>query len=248
MAARLRHAGFDLDQYAHRGPLSFVRDYIVLSQAAPAGDMPRFGQAFEQAMLTLAASWDRTGAVAWPAQASSVMQISTQLETAFRGELAYPDFVAELGELAQASSERGDSAQALAAARLAVALYPLSDRAQALHGILLMSAGDSGASIAALRLALAIDSQGAASATALNNASYRLKASGAVAAGTALLQAAIQLHPRVANLQDTLGSFYVEQGLRAQAVQAYQQALRLDPAYANAAGARAAIVSLSVTP
>src|SRR5471032_221627 len=244
MAARLRQAGIDLDKYSSGGPLAFVRDYIVLSQAAPGGNMPRFDQSFEQAMLKLGASWDRTGAVAWPVQTTSVAQLSTQLETAFRGQLVYPDFMAEINELAQASSRRGDSAEALAAARLAVALYPLSDRAQALHGILLMSAGDSVASIAALRLAVARDPQGAASATALNNAAYRLKASGAVAAGTALLQAAIQLHPRDANLHDTLGSFYVEQRLPAQAVQAYQQALLLDPAYPGADGARAVITRL----
>jgi len=245
MAARLRQAGFDLDQYANSGPLAFVRDYIVLSQAAPSGNMPRFDKSFEQAMLKLGASWDRTAAVAWPAQPSSVAQLSKQLETAFRDQLVYPDFMAEINELAQTSSERGDSAQALALARLAVALYPLSDRAQALHGILLMSAGDSAASIAALRLALDRDPQGAASATALNNAAYRLNAGGAAAAGTALLQAAIQLHPDVANLHDTLGSFYVEQGLRAQAVQAYRQALRLDPAYPGADGARAVIARLN---
>ncbi|MFZ4876711.1 serine hydrolase [Janthinobacterium sp. Mn2066] len=247
MAARLRQAGFDLDQYAHGGPLAFVRDYIVLSQAAPAGSMPRFELSFEQAMLKLGASWDRTGAVAWPEQASSVAQLSQQLETAFRGQLAYPDFMTEINELAQASSGRGDSAEALAAGGLAVALYPLSDRAQALHGILLMRAGDSVASMAALRLALARDPQGAASATALNNAAYRLKAGGAVAAGTALLQAAIQLHPRDANLHDTLGSFYVEQRLPAQAVQAYRQALRLDPDYPGADGAREVISRLAET-
>lgn len=248
MAARLRQAGFDLDQYSNGGPLAFVRDYIMLSQAAPAGGMPRFDPAFEQAMLKLGASWNRTGAVAWPAQVNSVVQLSKQLETAFSGQLAYPDFMTELNEMAQSSSERGDSAQALAVARLAVALYPLSDHAQALHGILLMRAGDSVASIAALRLALARDPQGAASATALNNAAYRLKSGGSVDAGTALLQAAIQLHPRDANLHDTLGSFYVEQRLPAQAVQAYRQALRLDPAYPGAAGAREVISRQAETP
>ncbi|MBB5608954.1 serine hydrolase domain-containing protein [Janthinobacterium sp. S3M3] len=244
MAARLRQAGIDLDKYSSSGPLAFVRDYIMLSQAAPAGKVPRFDRSFEQAMLKLAASWDRTAAVAWPAQPGAVAQLSKQLETAFLNQLAYPDFMAEINALAQASSGRGDSTEALAAGRLAVALYPLSDRAQALHGILLMSAGDHVASIAALRLALARDPQGAASATALNNAAYRLKASGAVAAGTALLQAAIQLHPRDANLHDTLGSFYVEQHLPAQAVQAYRLALRLDPGYPGADGARAVIARL----
>ena len=247
MAACLRQSGVDLDKYASGGPLAFARDYIVLSQAASGAGLPRFEPAFERAMLELAASWDRTGALAWPAQAASAAQLASQLDTAFHAEQAYPDFVAELGDLAQAGQERGDQAGAVALGKLAAALYPLSDRAHALHGLTLLRAGKDEPGVAALRLALSLDPQGAASAAALNNEAYRLKGGGAVAAGASVLQAAVRLHPQDANVHDSLAEFYSEQGLRAQALQAYRQALRLDPRYPGAAGARSAIVRLGGT-
>ncbi len=246
MAAALRQSGIDLDTYSRGGALAFARDYVLLSQSKAAGTLPRFDSAFEQAIVALAASWDRTAAIAWPAApaSASISALDSQLRTAFRGQRAYPDFVPELLALAQASAARGEAETALAASRLAVALYPLSDRAHALQGLTLLHAGKGEAGLAALRLALERDPLGAASPAALNLEAYRLKGSGAVAQGMAVLQAAVSLHPRDANLQDSLAEFYVEQGLHPQAVAAYRQALQLDPRYPGAVGARAAIIRL----
>jgi len=248
MAGVLRQSGVDLDTYSRGGALAFARDYILLSQGAKAGALPRFEAAFEQAIVTLAASWDRTAAIAWPAApasaSASIAALDSQLRAAFRGQRAYPDFVPELQELAQASAARGETDAALAASRLAVALYPLSDRAHALQGLTLLRAGKAEAALVALRVALEGDPLGAASAAALNLEAYRLKGSGGVAQGMAVLQAAVSLHPQDANLQDSLAEFYVEQGLRPQAVEAYRQALRLDPRYPGAVAAKAAIIRL----
>lgn len=244
MAAALRQSGIDLDKYSRGGALAFVRDYVLLSQSKAAGALPRFEPAFEQAIATLAASWDRTAAIAWPQAPATVAELDGKLRTAFRGQRAYPDFVPELLDLAQASAARGEAESALTASRLAVALYPLSDRAHALQGLTLLRAGKTEPAIAALRLALERDPLGAASPAALNGEAYRLKGSGAVAQGMAVLQAAVSLHPRDANLQDSLAEFYVEQGLHPQAVAAYRQALQLDPRYPGAVGARAAIIRL----
>ncbi|MGK5038017.1 serine hydrolase [Janthinobacterium sp. LB3P118] len=250
MAAALRQSGIDLDTYSRGGALAFARDYVLLSQSKAASTLPRFDPAFEQAIVALAASWDRTAAVAWPAAPApasayaSIAALGSQLRTAFRGQRAYPDFVSELQDLAQASAARGEMESALSASRLAVELYPLSDRAHALQGLTLLRAGRTEPALAALRLALARDPLGAASPAALNLEAYRLKGGGAVAQGMVVLQAAVSLHPREANLQDSLAEFYVEQGLRPQAVEAYRQALQLDPRYPGAVGARAAIQRL----
>lgn len=246
MAAQLREAGIDLNQYSRGGALAFARDYILLSQGKASGTLPRFHPAFEQAIVALAASWDRTAAIAWPAApaSASIPALDSQLRAAFRGQRAYPDFVPELLELAQASAARGETDTALAAGRLAVALYPLSDGAHALQGLTLLRAGKTEDATAALRVSLARDPLGAASPAALNLEAYRLKGSGAVTQGMAVLQAAVSLHPRDANLHDSLAEFYVEQGLRPQAVEAYRQALQLDPRYPGAVGARAAITRL----
>ena len=249
MAEALRQSGADLDTYSHGGALAFARDYIVLSQGAAAATLPRFDPAFEQAIVTLATSWDRTAAIAWPAAPApaSLAALDSQLRAAFRSQRAYPDFVPELQELAQASAARGETDAALAASRLAVELYPLSDGAHALQGLSLLRAGKTEPARAALRVALERDPLGAASAAALNLEAYRLKGSGAVAQGVAVLQAAASLHPRDANLQDSLAEFYVEQGLHVQALAAYRQALQLDPRYPGAVGARAAIIRLGGT-
>ena len=244
MAGALRRSGADLDTYSRGGALAFARDYILLSQGKASGTLPRFDPAFEQAIVTLAASWDGTAAIAWPQAPVSIAALDGQLRAAFHGQRAYPDFVPELLELAQASAARGDTEAALAAGRLAVALYPLSDGAHALQGLTLLRAGKTNDATAALRLSLARDPLGAASPAALNLEAYRLKGSGAVAPGMAVLQAAVSLHPRDANLHDSLAEFYVEQGLRPQAVEAYRQALQLDPSYPGAVGARAAIIRL----
>ncbi|MGK5043473.1 serine hydrolase [Janthinobacterium sp. GB1R12] len=246
MAEALRASGADLHQYSRGGALAFARDYIVLSQGATAGTMPRFDPAFEHAIVALAASWDRTAAIAWQAApaSASISALDSQLRAAFRGQRAYPDFVPELLELAQASAVRGETDTALAAGRLAVALYPLSDGAHALQGLTLLRAGKTEPALAALRVSLARDPLGAASPAALNQEAYRLKGCGAVTQGMAVLQAAVSLHPRDANLHDSLAEFYVGQGLRPQAVEAYRQALQLDPRYPGAVGARAAIIRL----
>ena len=244
MAEALRASGVDLNQYARGGALAFARDYVLLSQGTKAGALPRFDPAFEQAIVALAASWDRTAAIAWPQVPATVAELDGRLRAAFRDQRAYPDFVPELLELAQASAARGEAEAALAASRLAVALYPLSDRAHTLQGLTLLRAGRTEPAIAALRLALERDPLGAASPAALNGEAYRLKGGGAVAQGMAVLQAAVSLHPRDANLQDSLAEFYVEQGLHPQAVAAYRQALQLDPRYPGAVGARAAIIRL----
>ncbi|WP_219135669.1 serine hydrolase [Janthinobacterium sp. UMAB-60] len=244
MAGALRRSGVDLNTYSRGGALAFARDYILLSQGTKAGALPRFAPAFEQAIVTLAASWDHTVAIAWPMGPVRIPELDRKLRAAFLGQRAYPDFVSELQELAQASAARGETEAALAASRLAVELYPLSDGAHALQGLTLLRAGKTEPALAALRLALARDPLGAASPAALNLEAYRLKGSGAVAQGMAVLQAAVSLHPQNANLHDSLAEFYVEQGLRPQAVAAYRQALQLDPSYPGAEGAKAAIIRL----
>ncbi|WP_332861961.1 serine hydrolase [Janthinobacterium svalbardensis] len=244
MAGALRRSGIDLNTYSRGGALAFARDYILLSQGTKAGALSRFAPAFEQAIVTLAASWDRTAAIAWPMGPVPIPALDRKLRAAFHGQRAYPDFVPELQELAQASAARGETDAALAASRLAVELYPLSDGAHALQGLTLLRAGKTDDATAALRLALVRDPLGAASPAALNLEAYRLKGSGAVAPGMAVLQAAVSLHPQNANLHDSLAEFYVEQGLRPQAVAAYRQALQLDPSYPGAEGAKAAIIRL----
>ena len=71
-----------------------------------------------------------------------------------------------------------------------------------------------------------------------------MKGSGAITQGTTVLLAASRQQPRDANLQDSLAEFCAAQGLRAQALAAYRQALLFDPCYPGAVAAKAAILQL----
>lgn len=59
-----------------------------------------------------------------------------------------------------------------------------------------------------------------------------------------MLLAANRQRPRDSNLQDSLAEFYAAQGLRAQALAAYRQALLFDSRYPGAVAARAVRLQL----
>lgn len=50
----------------------------------------------------------------------------------------------------------------------------------------------------------------------------------------ALLKVAVELHPKVAALYDSLGDFYLQKGQKELALQAYQKAVEADPNFEHA--------------
>jgi tetratricopeptide (TPR) repeat protein len=77
-----------------------------------------------------------------------------------------------------------------------------------------------------------------ASADSLNRFAYDLSSKGKVEAGLRLLETAIEIYPREANLYDSAGEFYMGLGKKEKAVEFYTKALEIDPNYSNAANAR----------
>jgi tetratricopeptide (TPR) repeat protein len=61
----------------------------------------------------------------------------------------------------------------------------------------------------------------------------------------ALLQTAITLYPKEANLYDSIGEFYLRKGDKLKALQSYQKALEIDPNFGNATAAREIVKKLN---
>ncbi|MFZ0062487.1 MAG: tetratricopeptide repeat protein, partial [Pyrinomonadaceae bacterium] len=86
---------------------------------------------------------------------------------------------------------------------------------------------------------------GPASAGGLNNIAYQLAGVGMVEEALAILQAAIEMYPKEANLHDSLGEFQLKKGEKAKALASYKKALEIDPAFGNAAVAKEIVQKLT---
>ena len=61
----------------------------------------------------------------------------------------------------------------------------------------------------------------------------------------AILQTAIELYPKEANLYDSLGEFQLKKGEKARALESYQKALDTNPTYPNATAAKGIVQKLT---
>ena len=86
-----------------------------------------------------------------------------------------------------------------------------------------------------------VDPNGVAGPGALNCIAYELAANGRRDAGLELLKLAVELHPKEANLYDSIGEFYALKGQKDKAVEFYSKALEVDP---NLASAKSALEKL----
>lgn len=238
MAHALERSGARLQTYSNKGAIAFFHDYVELYQrdrSIPPGQ--RFAPAFEAAVMALYVNAARLHQ-ALPAALDTPAAVAALARTmqTYRSAQAYPDHTAQLREAAFRLCARGQRAAALQAAQLAVEFYEDSDTAHTLYGAIAILDGKQAPGEDAWRKALAIAPNGSASAVSLNALAYTVAANGNDA--IPLLLAAIALHPGDANLRDTLGEFHARSGAGEKAMLAYQQALAINPHYANANAAR----------
>jgi tetratricopeptide (TPR) repeat protein len=73
---------------------------------------------------------------------------------------------------------------------------------------------------------------------------YNLLGIGQAQAGLNLLLVAVELHPKEANLFDSIGEFYLNLKQNEKAIEYYQKALEIDPNYPNARVAKEIISKL----
>jgi tetratricopeptide (TPR) repeat protein len=252
MAAKLaeKHGAAKLDSYAASGGLAFFDDYLTVAKtdSTIAKDLAVNAE-FNTVLAELAADWRKTNTDYVRKLSVTPMtdfdQVGTQLRETFKGASLYPNVVDQLFAVTRQSVISGDNARALKAARLAFDLYPESNGANFAYGIALVLSGDAAGGQERLRKSASLNPTGLASAAGLNNIAYQLTGTGPVDRALAVLEAAIALYPKEANLYDSQGEFQLRKGEKLKALQSYQKALEIDPNYPNAAAAREVVKKLT---
>jgi tetratricopeptide (TPR) repeat protein len=241
MAAKLQEksGANKLDAYRKAGPIPFFADYIAAYKKD--GKIPkpaRFDAAFEKMVAQWQQDWQKT----WTLEtrnltitpASDFDAFAAQLRPIFAGAQVYPNFVDDFNQTIQQLSLRGEREKALQAGKLGVELYPNSDGLNAYYGIAQIFFGDPENGKAFIKKAAAINANGLAGPGGLNNMAYQLAGIGKVEAGMAILQTAVALYPKEANLYDSIGEFYLKQDQKEKTIEFYNKALQIDPNLASA--------------
>lgn len=241
MAAKLQEksGATKLDFYRKVGPIPFFADYIAAyKKDAKILKTARFDAAFEKMIAQWQQDWQKT----WTREtrnlaitpASDFDALAAQLKPIFTGAQVYPNFVDGFNQTIQQLALRGEREKALKAGKLGVELYPNSDGLNAYYGIAQIFFGDPENGRASIKKAAAINPNGHAGPGGLNDMAYQLAGIGKVEAGMAILQTAVELYPKEANLYDSIGELYLKQNEKAKAIEFYQKALQLDPNLASA--------------
>jgi len=249
MASKLQEksgAG-QLDSYRKFGPIPFFADYIAAyKKDAKISKAARFDAAFEKMIAQWQQDWQKT----WTQEtrnltitpASDFEALAAQLKPIFAGAQVYPNFVDGFNQTIQQLSLRGEREKVLKAGKLGVELYPNSDALNAYYGIAQIFFGDPVNGKAFIKRAAAINANGLAGPGGLNNMAYQLAGIGKAEAGMAILQTAVELYPKEANLYDSIGEFYLKKDQKEKAIEFYNKALQIDP---NLESAKRALAKIS---
>lgn len=252
MASKLKekHGPAKLSAYPALGALAFFNDYIALTANDP-NLLPesRINTALAEATPSMAQEWAKTNTEytrgLWLLPDADFAALGKTLRQSFEGKSVYPSLVNDFVNVTRRLILNGDKKRALEASQLAVELYPASGSANLIHGLSLIVNNQPAAAQESLKKALALNPQGPASAGGLNNIAYQLAGVGMVDEGMAILRVAIEMHPKEANLYDSLGEFQLKKGDKAKALELYKKALEVNPNFPNAANAREIVKKLS---
>ncbi|MFZ6735422.1 serine hydrolase [Undibacterium sp. Ji42W] len=267
MAKKLHDAHHKLPAYSNSTAIAFFHDYIALyKKDSTISASFRFDALFERQVAQLYADWIKTSHIKLtkhdfdiqkylkPGTPTTVSDkelskalaiLGQTMEPALQGAAVAPDYLDDLKMLTQDLIRNGNASHALQIGVLAKELYPKSDAALALAGVLEIFTGNKSKGINSLKTALNLNPQGKASAAGLNDAAYELKGTSGPEAGLTILQAGIELHPDDVNLYDSLGEFYVALAMNKKAIYAYQRALDIKPDYPNAKAVKKIIQELA---
>jgi CubicO group peptidase (beta-lactamase class C family) len=251
MAAKLHEKyGAEGYQIYHRmGAISFFADYIKLYQSEPKFPQElRFNDAFEKLIAKWNADWART----WNdytrnlkiTAESDFDELGRRLKPLFTNAEVYPDFINPL--LANQSGVPG-----VKAVKLAVELYPQSARANGNWGLFLMlikqhgeegreylrknTGGELEPALPYFKKSLELDAEGFASPQILwGEIGRKWLDAGRVDDTLALINLALELHPKEARFHSGLCEIYWRKGTKDKAAEACRKALEIDPNFAPA--------------
>jgi tetratricopeptide (TPR) repeat protein len=252
MAHRLsqKHGPQSLDAYPARGGFAFFQDYRALAKAdATIPKEMRFNANFETLVAELARDWDKTNSEyvrqLWLMPDADLDVLAKNLRQTFAGSTIYPSLVNDFFNVTRQFVLQGDRVRAQQASKLALEFYPESPTVNFMAGLTAIVNKDEAAAVTALKKSAALNPGGAASPGSLNNVAYQLAGVGMVDDAIGILQVAIQLYPKEANLYDSVGEFQLKKGDKAKALESYKKALEINPDYPNATAAKAVVTKLS---
>lgn len=253
MASRIwdKHGPARLDAYAAEGGLAFFQDYITLTKDNSMRDDLRFSEPFAALVSDMAGDWKKSNTAyvrqLWLLPDADLDALAKTLRTSFAGTTVYPNLVDDFFSVTRQHVLNGNRAGALRASRIAVELYPESPMPSFLEGVSWILNNDKARAIAALKRSAALNpaTNAPASAGGLNNIAYQLAGVGMIDDAIAILQTAIELYPKEANLYDSIGEFQLKKGEKTKAVASYQKALDTNPTYPNAAAAKEIVKKLT---
>ena len=239
-----------LNSYPARGGFAFFQDYIALAKAdATIPKEMRFNANFEALVTEMARDWDKTNSEyvrqLWLMPDADLDVLAKNLRQTFTGSTVYPSLVNDFFNVTRQFVLQGDRVRAQQASKLALEFYPESPTVNFMAGLTAIVNKDEAAAVTSLKKSAALNPTGTASPGSLNNVAYQLAGVGMVDDAIAILQVAIQLYPKEANLYDSTGEFLLKKGDKAKALESYKKALEINPEYPNAAAAKAVVTKLS---
>src|SRR5262249_17501129 len=148
----------------------------------------------------------------------------------FAGASVYPNLSSELAEVSGRRCEEARREPAMEAARVSAELYPASAGAAANLAAIQLCFGQPVEARVVLQKARTLE-EGERYTTAdfLNGMAYELAGDGKLDAAVDTLRIAIELHPKAANLYDSLGELEAKAGHKDASIAAYRKAVELDP-------------------
>jgi CubicO group peptidase (beta-lactamase class C family) len=239
MTLQEKFGAAQLDDYRKRGPIPFFHDYIeTYKKDSKHPAALKFDAPFEKTIAQWHQDWQKT----WNQETRQIAimptsdfdVIAAKLKPRFAAAQVYPSFIEDFNETIEQLTLRGEREKALKAGKLGVELYPNSDALLAYYGITQIFFGDLENGRAFIKKASALNASGLAGPGGLNRMAYDLAGIGKVEAGMAILQVAVELYPKVANLYDSVGEFYLKKGQKDKAIEFYNKALQVDPNFENA--------------
>lgn len=239
-----------LDAYPIKGGLAFFEDYIALTKAdASIPKEMRFKESFETLVSGMSRDWNRSNTEymrqLWLLPDADLDALARTMRQTFANASVYPNLVDDLFSVTRQFVLQGDNAGAKKAGSLAVEFYPEHPLAQFMTGFGALLNNDQAGAVAAFKKSSSINPGGPASAGGLNGIAYQLAGVGKVDHALAVLQVAIQLYPKEANLYDSTGEFLLRKGEKAKALESYKKALEINPDYPNATAAKEIVTKLS---
>ena len=249
---QLKNGAAGLDRYPIQGGLAFFQDYIALAKtdSSISKDL-QFNEPFAALVSEMARDWNKSNTdyvrQLWLMPDTDLDALGKTLRQSFAGATVYPNLVDDLFSVTRQFVLNKDGARALKASQLAVELYPDAPAASFLEGVSWILNKDTARGLASLKKSAALNPSPNAPASpgGLNQIAYQLAGVGMVDEGMAILQTAIELYPKEANLYDSLGEFQLKKGEKEKALASYRKALETNPDFGNAAAAKVIVQKLT---